>query len=335
MKIGYWGARGDMRGLAYQSQGFVKHIPFDRVMCIDMTADDLSPYPCDFTPFANWNHNLTFTRNSEITEETARAWLRGLDVVLGAETFYRDEFVLWARSEGVRTVLQINPEFTSYYQRGNNDPVPDVLVNPSVWRQRHLPNVIHLPFPVDRELFPYVPRTKGEHFVHVAGHGAAADRAGTRAILGSYRRLMGTRFTIRTQSPIGFFTQFPIEGPFDDPRDLFRDADVLVQPRRYGGQSLVANEALSCGIPIIVLNREPDSQWGGVYPVTCRVRGHLRTKAGLIPVHDPNHGTVADAVKRLAASPDSVAELSARANDYAESISWNRLLPKYMDLLCS
>lgn len=338
MRIGLFGARADSRGLAYQTQAYAKHLPFDKVFGIDMTADNLSPYECDWFAFPS-DCPIQIARYSELTDELMREWLSGLDVVLGAETFYRDEFVTIAREMGVVTVLAVNPEFVPWWNEKVPSPKPDVLINPTIWRMDAIPNAIHLPFPVDRELFPFRLRTEANHFVHVAGHKAAADRAGTRIVLGELARMKarGINVTIRTQSDFGWTTpamsRATIEKDIANPADLYRDADVLLQPRRYGGNSLVHNEALSCGIPIISIDRVPENTWGGVACTPARTRGHLRTKAGQLQILDSRPGYLGKWMTDLRADPSMVERLSQQANEYAESISWPVMRPKYLQLL--
>lgn len=338
MKLGLFGGRADCRGLAYQTQAYAKWLEPDRIYGIDQTADGLSPYPCDWRPF--WDcPELTVCQFSQITEEGVRRWLRGLDVVLGAETFYFPDFPIWAKQEGVRTVLHINPEFTGWWGNNKKAPMPDLLLNPTIWRQEHLPGVQHFPFPVDRERFPFRLRTSAEHFVHVAGHAAAADRAGTRIVAAQSPQMKNLRVTVRSQSPLKLqsphalrfldFQQFNVS----DPRKLYQDADVVIQPRRYGGNNLVAYEALSSGCPLITLDRDPERRWGGVKVVSSRLRGHIRTTAGLIPLHDAQQTALASTMRRLAADPAEVERLSKEADVYAQSVSWDNLLGPFMDIL--
>lgn len=335
LRLGIFGARADQRGLAYQTQAFAKWLEPSRVLGIDMTQDDLSPYPCDWSGFSN----LDVVRYSELNESSVRRWLKGLDVVLGAETFYHELFPEWARSEGARTVLQINPEFTPFFTAaGKNLPRPDRLVNPSIWRMAELPGVVHLPFPVDRETFPFRLRTSAEKFVHVAGHRAISDRAGTRMLL-PVLHILRDSLAIKSQSPMGYTSpQFRFisvqEGGIDDPRCLYDDADVIVLPRRYGGLSLVAQEALSSGCPVIMLNRTPENSWGGVLPLSCRPRQNIRTKAGVIQTYETSPHLIVKAIAELRRDPAAVEKLSREADAYAQSISWDALLPCYHQVLC-
>lgn len=342
-RIGILGARGDSRGLAHQTAAFAKFLNPARVLGFDLTADNQSPYPCTWDDYGSCNPPCHFEvwRRSEITEEKLRGWLKGLDVVLGAETFYHPDVVSWARTEGVTTVLQINPEFAPWYGPDPSPPErPDVLVSPTMWHLERLHGVHYLPFPVDREKFPFRLRTTAETFVHVAGHRAMGDRAGSKLVMQDLpftwerKRLV----VMRTQSGFDFesslFQYARVEkGNIHDPLDLYQNADVLVQPRRYGGQSLVVNEALSCGVPVIALDRIPERSWDGVFTIPCHPRGQLRAQGGRFDFEECNRGQVADAIESFASGQVDITEWSQAADSHAERISWNKLLPVYMDFL--
>lgn len=336
MKLGVFGLRADDRGLARQTQGFAKHLHPARVYGFDLTADDLSPYPCHWPDIPN----LTVATMSDLDEQDIRKWLHGLDVVIGAETFYDDRFYTWCKEAGVRTILQINPEFAHWFFAGKDAPRPDIFISPTTWRLKYLPGVIHLPFPVDRAEFPFRLRTEANHFVHVAGHLATGDRAGTRILLGALRSLRGIKVTIRSQSKLGFEGPYlrhatVIEENIPSPADLYSDADVIVLPRRYGGQSLVANEALSSGCPVIMLSRDPEKDWPGVVLADSRVRGRMRSVGGAIETYDDRHHgqALASVILALHKSPQMVAFHSKQADRYAESISWDNMLDSYMKLI--
>lgn len=340
MKIGIMGARADSRGLAYQTEAFAKWLVPDRVYGIDMTVDKLSPYATDWSGFIerSGTHDLTVSPFSRLNEKDIRSWLRGLDVVIGAETFYAHDFCNWARQEGVRTILQINPEFAAWWQNGCTDPKPDVFITPTTWLLDKMPGAIHLPFPVDREVFPFRLREQAKHFVHIAGHQAMSDRAGTRTLFAVFSRHRDTHFTIRSQSRFPWSStilrQVNIEQSADlDPPQLYADADVILLPRRYGGQSMVANEALSSGCPVIMIDRAPENTWPGVITVRGVKKRQLRTKGGVFDVWEGSHTDISTKITQLSKDPDSVVRFSRLADSYAESISWDRLLPDYMRLL--
>lgn len=339
MKLGYFGARGDNRGLANQAKSFCQHLSPCRIWAVDMYADDLSPYDNDWTPFLDDGADLTITPSSGITESAVRSWMRGLDVVLAAETYYKDEVILMAREEGVRTVIQYNPEFAAWHINPS-EVRPDLLVNPTTWRLDLMPDAVHLPCPIDRTDFPFRLRTEANRFVHIAGHKAAADRAGTKIVVGAMARLRSTAdITIRTQSPLhvqrSIGSDRVLHFNLPDPRDLYADADVILLPRRYGGQSLAMNEALSSGCPVICLDRDPENTWGGTFTIKARKRGPSNYKGGAIPIYDAHPGNLVVAIQDFQRHPDMVERLSRMADEHAQSISWETLYGPWMDLLTS
>lgn len=330
LKIGLLGCRGDSRGLHYQMQSFANWLDPDRCYGFDLTEDGLSPYPCRWDGYGD----ITVVRHSKRNEDEIRRWMRGLDVIFGCETFYSDEVPTWAREEGVKTVLQVNPEFSPWGQRGGaNLPKPDVLVNPTTWRMDQIPDAVHLPFPVDRLEFPFRLRTHANRFVHVAGHTAMGDRAGTRIVLGSLARLRTIDIVIRTQSGIGMSSPgmrgVIQEGNVATPQELYADADVVIILRRYGGNSLTIQEALSVGCPVIALDREPENTWGGVTTIPSRSRGNLRSKGGIIPIYDASPAKLYEAIRLFIADPMLVERMSYAANEHSRTISWDAMLPIY------
>lgn len=330
MRLGVVG-RGDSRGLAYQSQSYIKHLDVERVYGIDM--QELSPYPNDWRPFTDHCSEVTIQKYSQLDEQELRRWMRGLDVILSAETFYVEAIPNWAREEGVKTVLHINPEFSSWHIPNNKVPRPDVLINPTIWRQEEYPDAIHLPMPVDREDFPFRQRTSASRFVHVAGHRAAADRAGTRIVIAALSRLKDTDIVIRSQSSSGlsspFVGQRMQEGSLPTRQELYEDADVVLLPRRYGGNHLTYNEAVSSGCPVICLDRIPENTWGGNVLLPSYARSKLRTKGGPIPVNDGKPPHLIRTIQELKNDPDRVAQLSLEADAYAASISWTKMALVY------
>lgn len=346
MKIGLFGARSDTRGLAQQTQGFAKWLDLSRVWGIDLTAEGLSPYNVDWSPYIDSDAELTISTRSAINETDVKHWMEGLDVIIGAETFYTDPFCDWARDMGVRTVLQINPEFQVWHlpdaPRLIKPSRPDVLIAPTTWLLDQMPGVVHLPFPVDRTLFPFSVRKTAEHFVHPGGHRAIQDRAGTRLVFAAARYTPKTRITIRSQSELGLDSrrnrtpELTVEiANLPDSRDLYRDADVVVLPRRYGGQLLTVNEALSCGAPVVMLDREPERNWGGVVTIPSRVRKTMRTHFGALEWSDGAPQALARKIEELQANPERVEALSHAADSYAATIGWEVMKGKYMDLFKS
>lgn len=336
---------GLSRGLAAQTHTLFTHLQPTRTLLILMEGDQ-AIYPQDPSQFSSsshlTDHQVIAVPRSKLTEGTFRAWARGLDVILTAETFYLPTAPDIARQLGVPTILIGNREFLAWATK-SPPPFPDLFISPSTWDLAIWPvPTVHLPTPVDRTRFPFTLRTHARAFLHAAGHAAIGDRAGTRDVAKAARRLPSTiRLIVRAQDSIAdlFSTaRCQVEAHYatnlPDARDLYADADVLIAPRRYGGQSLLLQDALSLGMPVIALQREPESS---ILPPSTLVRANpwmsLRMPGGQITCYQCAPGNLAFRIKELAATPSLVEAASRAADAYAESISWTQLKPQWESVL--
>ena len=48
---------------------------------------------------------------------------------------------------------------------------------------------------------------------------------------------------------------------YDNYWEIWEDADVYVSPRKYAGQSLPLNEAMSLGMAVMMTDMEPQNQF--------------------------------------------------------------------------
>lgn len=348
---GLWGARADNRGLSTQTTEWARHMAPDRVWGVDMTADGHSPYPCDWTPYDGLD--LTVTARSDICTGEAdariRRWLGGLDVVVAMETFYTDQIVALARQARTATVCVTNPEMCRWITEPGLD-LPDLLVSPTPWRADTMPGGCRtLPFPVARDRCAYTPRplaSEGEPltFLHVAGHKAAFDRAGTQTVSQALAHVREPcRVLIRSQSPQPHHLSRAGKGVVDvqvvcdnltDYWELYNGADVMLAPRRYGGQNLPVNEALSCGLPVVAIAREPERQW--IPPASLvpgRVRRRFKTQGGTVDIWHASAVGVAQTMDRLSRDRHMVAQLSGAADRHAASMSWEALSDDWWGVL--
>lgn len=328
MRLGLFGARGDKRGLAIQSAAFARHMSPDKILGIDL---DNSPYPNDWKDF---NGARVVTRH-ELTKGFIERWFRDVDAVWFAETGYSDDTFPVAK-ESAHTFLHANPEFYHW------DKPTHVLANPTIWHLEHMEGAIHFPFPVDTQKHKFTHRTEAKRFVHVVGHPAAHDRAGTFLVLHALRFLRApVEIVIRTRQPLNVKRYRPnpptqltvIEGDTEDSTELY-DGDVLLLPRRYGGQCLPINEAMASGLPVIALDRKPENTWLPRQSVVRANRwGRFRTQGGQVNVYTTHANLIAEKVTELHNDPELVASLSLQARQYAESISWERLKGEFAGLL--
>lgn len=332
-------ARSDHRGLGIQTKGFFDHL--NPAATVVVLMGDYTPY--DAHPDEYPGAMQTVFDGKGIGDEAIEYLLDNSDVILTAETPYSYDLFDRARERGVKTVLQGNHEFFRFGVDPNLSR-PDLFISPSTWEFHTWPEPkVFLPFPVDRDLCRFSPRTEAKTFLHVAGHRAHADRNGTTLVLQALRYVRTPiRMIIRTQSVLG---RSAFQGKArhidldiqtaDVPNywNLYDDADVLVLPRRYGGQSLPMNEALSCGLPVISLDVEPQR---GFLPaaslVPARVWRQLPVQSGPMNCYTADPRVIARKIDELAGDPQLVTNLSLQANRHADSISWRTLGPRYVSL---
>lgn len=348
MKIGLI-ARADNRGLGIQTHAFYQNMPVDRTLVLvaglDLTnGNRLSPFEQHPERYSQGDvMTVTWNTGESMPVDVVRDFLGGLDVVYSAETFYwDDEFLTLAQEMKVKTVLHLNPEFFSYQGRiaKAQQLVPDALWLPSSWYSGIIPGVV-LPFPVDRTVIPFRPRTEAASFLHVIGHRTQADRNGTRTVFQAFRSApKGTHLIVRSQGPfmqpqLGPNVNLDIRvGDIDNYADLYSEGDVFVMPRRFGGLCLPLNEALASGMAILMSDCPPQNTFlAPSMLVPARRSGIVRTALGAIPTYDCPPRLLAQKVKQLVDDPALVKQMSLEADLLADSISWETMRPRYLQEL--
>jgi Glycosyl transferases group 1 len=329
-------ARSDDRGLGNQTWEACRHLHPDRVLLIEPEHDKrFTQHPERYDQFdttrASW-------RSGRLNEMLCRGWLRGLDVVYTAEAYYDPRFPEWAQSERVPVVVHANPEFMP----------PSAVTVPSVawwtatpWRLAHLPPATRIvPMPV-----PACPIQRDEserlRFLHVAGWPAVGDRNGTEIVAEAAMRLAvpcdviirgqhpqlanGRRYRRRTR-PVRLTIE---SNSVPDYWSLYRDADILVMPRRFGGLCLPVQEAMSAGLATIMPDCSPNQIWPGAR-LPARARASVRTPAGNIPLHDVDPRVLAESMGELVTDRELVRKLQREATEWAQANSWQALRPVWM-----
>lgn len=310
----------------------------DKIFGIDM--GELSPYSNDWDGMFD-RSKLEVSTLEDVNERKVRRFLKGLDVVWGAETLYSNLVTDLALEMGVKTCVQGNFEFMGYLA-DPRIPRPDLFLSPSTWHLEEWPaNTLYLPFPVDRKRLPFRKRNEARTFLHIAGHRAMRDRNGTRLVLAAARYVRTeVEIVIRTQSQVGTAVPHPKslarirveKANVKDYWSLYDEGDVLLAPRRYGGQSLPMNEALSKGMPVISLDAEPQKRF---LPPECLVPAKVHTmkvQPGIVEWYDGHPRDLASYIDEFAAFPGLVQQMSTAADKHAETISWDALKPVYLQV---
>lgn len=301
MKIGLM-AFSTNTGLGYQTREFYNNISCEKILIVDIS--DLNNIPTDHS----WVKSYEDFRVTDgiPTNEDCEWLVDGVDIVFVCETPLNYHLFEYAEKKGVKTVLQYNYEFLDYLQRPEL-PKPTVLAAPSNWNTLFIENkkfapVINWPVPVENTI-PFRKIDKVETIIHIIGRPAAKDRNGTLSFL-KMAKIFGKRFKyeIYIQPPKDHraITHFEavqselliLEAELwpnlkiiaDTPlkEDMYKNGDVLVLPRRYGGLCLPMWEALSAGMPVIMPNISPNNS---ILPKSwlceAQINGTLKTRAEL------------------------------------------------------
>lgn len=330
MKLGLI-ARADKTGLGYQTRGFYEHLNPDRVMQIDLSI--LNGQQQQDGWYTGDVHKIRgIPRRNQL-----RRFLTGLDVVLTAETPYNYELYRVARAMGVKTANQYNAEFFDHFI--HDYPKPDMLIAPSTWQYDLIDNWakkngvkhLYLHYPIDRDKFPFMLRDKPK-FMHIAGKPAAHDRNGTWTFLRAV-----PDGTVLTQNR-AFANQIKRRYPktrviidVEDPADLYTYGNILVMPRRYGGNCLPLNEALSRGMPVIMPDIVPNNtllpkDWLVPASVTGRFTPRIN-----VDLYDMDFDALRSKIET--ARQWDMKHESKRADAIAETISWSVMRDKYIEAL--
>ena len=315
-KIGFI-ARSDLGGLGIESRAFVKHMKPKKVMVVKL--GNYAHYPEEF-PGAVVSDGIP-------TDAQMDEFLSDIDVLFCIETPYNMRTFDIARKKGIKTVLRIN------YEWHDETLHPDLLLNPVDWHSGDV-SATFLPFPVDTSHFKFHQRKKAKIFVHIAGHRAAYDRNGTETLLRAIPFVKSdAEFLIYSQLPMPSIDDSRVTIEVKDVRDnkdFYEVGDVFLFPRRYGGQALSVNEALSSGMPVITTDMAP---LNGTIP-----------KEWLIPIERMDAVEIKNKVEFATLDPKKVAEkidswydtdiweFSREARKIAEKISWKKLRKEYQTI---
>lgn len=356
-------ARADNSGLGMQTLEFYRHMRPDKTLVVDIS--DLNGnkvyrerYP-ERATFIDGFPNLG----------TIDEFLQDLDVVFIAESAYNYAFYERAKTLGVKTAVQYNYEFFDWMI--NPVPLPDMFIAPSVWHfaevnawvnhtnQHTGSNMAHryLHCPVNRQLLPFKEKHQARTFLHVAGRSAAHDRNGTYTIIEASKYITSeAQILIHFQGEQGLPHQatssiedyaeyLRLNGNEDrvtieqidheNYEDVYDQGDVLLLPRRYGGNCLPLNEALSCGMPVIMTDISPNqhllhmAHW-----LVPAIKVGSFTPRTEIDIYEGDARALAERIDYFySLSEDEMLNESRIANATAEQISWETMEPIYRETL--
>jgi hypothetical protein len=327
-------ARSEARGLGNQTYEVCRNLDPDRVLLVDPGPDRrFDQHPERYDP---WRTTVSRWRAGQLDRPVVARWLRGLDVVYSAETPYDLRLPEWAAEVGCSVVVHANPELLNVH-----DATAAVTWwSATPWRRDFLPpttRVVPMPCPT-----PKVTTDTdggGVRFLHVAGWPTVKDRNGTDAVVAAAKRMTsGAPVILRGQhrdlaAYRGAAPNLRVEvGTIPNYWDLYRGADVLVMPRRFGGLCLPVLEALAAGLPVVMTDCPPNEVWPGPR-VRATSTSTVQTRGGVLPLFDTDPQALAETLDGIATDPETLSKLRREAADWVAANTWDALSGMWRDEL--
>lgn len=335
-------ARMDNTGLGNQTWEYYKQLKPAKTLVVDLSKINKSNGKTTKNFPERYPENARFCEGFP-TREDFEWLLDGIDVLFSAEMFYGWWVVERARELGVKTALHYNYEFLDYL---NQDRLPnvDLLIAPSSWHSAEVAALaekrgmdwVYLPLGVDRSLLPFQLRKEAKTFIHVAGQTAFEDRNGTLNFLLALQEVKSkinviiySQATLPVINPAPNVNLVVRHEDVENYWELFDEGDVMVLPRKYGGQSLPMHEALSRGMVVLMPNCKPQCDFLPVHSLLpCYKAKTIMTRAE-IEVYETEPQHIARKIDELVMFPQLVPMLSKESDKLAASIDWARLAPEY------
>ena len=347
MKVGLL-AYSTNTGLGNQTYEFYRHMKPSKTLIADLRR------------FNGMKTNHSLFEGAKIANGIPNCdemdWLtQDVDVVFVAETPLNFCLFQKAKEKGVATIQQYNYEFLNFFKQPDK-PKPTVLAAPTEWNIDKIKNlqaakVVNWPVPINRQILPFREITKLQTIIHVIGRPAVHDRNGTLTFLDAIKKI-GNRFKYKVfyqepsdQRAIQYFKpvkenlnrarqNLNIEVITDVPKyqDIYKGGDLLVMPRRYGGLCLPMNEALSVGMPVIMSDISPNGQW---LPKEWLIPAKFKQKFFAhvdVDVYEADANLLAFRILEFADST-KIQDANKKADEIAERLSWQNLLPEYEKLM--
>lgn len=334
LKIGII-SRCDYTGLAIQSKEFFDHIPC-KALVVDISR--VNPNSKQNLHWYAGQPSILFARGQRFPLQTVIDFLRQINVLVCFETAYDYTLISLCKSMNIKTIIQPNYEFLEYGD-GYKNTEPDLFIAPSMWHYDDIPgNKMFLPVPVNTKKFS--PQVKEKTFIHVAGKPAVHDRNGTMTFLNSLRYVKNEITAIlRSLQPI---PNIPEDIPSNvtlikefGAKENYEDnytGGVLVMPRKFGGNCLPVNESLACEMPVIMPNISPNYFWlPKEWLVPARKTVTFKCKQ-MVDVFETDQIALARKIDEFC-NENFYHSAIETARNLKNQISWEVLLPKYMDAI--
>jgi len=258
--------------------------------------------------------------NGDLDPGVCAQFVENVDVVLTAETFYGKHLPRAIRYYNRASRLYAMPEL---YQA----EIPNTRVAvPTAWNAP--PGADILPWPYE-PLLSIPARTGPVKMAHV-GAEAMLDREGTRTLIEAVRR---------TGDAIAYVDDWDKSTGVLDWRtryttltEFFDQVDVLIQPRRYAGLSLLAHEAINRGVALVHPLWSPYAHLSVIPLQRSEECELLPMKGGPMPVCNVDTTDLANVLVELR-DRDLIELWRTRTHQYALTNSWKWKRDDWLDWL--
>ncbi|MCD6056563.1 MAG: glycosyltransferase protein [Thermomicrobiales bacterium] len=335
--------RSTARGLATQTQEAWRGFPFEAALHI---VDGDPVWPEDlWEPHRPDDIYRAHLKDGELLRYEYEEFLSRIDVLFSVETLYSWHFARAVENANVRAVVQGNCELWGPFQPAL--PMTQ-WVWPTPWRLDGVPEGPTIPVPVADAC-----RAKAADIdaplviVHPAGHAAIGDRNGTELLLRA-ASILKTEVTLRIIGQDGrgsinkgFHLRVPpnvkvevIETGVKDRWSLYDGAHAVILPRRYGGLSLPAQEALQAGVIPIMTDCEPNRFWPIIPIPAAKGRGQ-RVRYGHIETWVADPRMIARRIDELNYDRQTLVTQREAARTWVQEHTWEKMAPMYDELFLS
>lgn len=316
------------RGLGHLARDFHRH---GLITDVCVVRHPNVPTNEDWYPGAPQVHLRTINR------DTVHAFARGLDAMLFFETPFDWSLIDWCREQKIRTYLVTMHECTPKHHSK-----PHRYLCPSLLDMEYFPDGVFLPLPVE---YPWRLRERAEVYVHNGGYLGLRGREGTTLLIEAMAHVKSPlKLILRCQENVrpeyqrlmardGRIDYQPGTIPYPE---LYATGDVVVQPQKFNGCSLPLQEACASGMLVMTTDRFPMNTWLPKAPLIPVAKYQTARIGG--PYLDFQEAQIRP--EAIAATMDAwfekdIAAFSESGREWAESMSWAALGPKWRETLAS
>lgn len=266
MKIGVIG-RADPTGLGTMTMDFCRHIDVSKAYILNCTSrgpTDVTKVKCD---------NIFL--EDEILPKTLAAFLDGLDVVVGFETFYSEDVIVECEKRGIKSVIfpmwECSPDYVA---------AAHFIMAVTTAELARFPKSHWLQWPMESH-WKWEPERTPRVFACNGGSLGLHDRNNFAAAAMAVRdgALNGTDAVLHyrchdisyAQMLAGNHPKIKVFPPAAERDDLYNGVDCVIHLQAFGGLSLPILEARALGVPVITLN-VPGFEMN---PMRCKIADDL------------------------------------------------------------